>query len=153
MTEVLFYHLTERPLEHTLPEILEKSLQRGWRVVVKGTARARLDMLDAHLWSYRADSFLPHGKDSEVNAAFQPIVLAVGDEWANNPQVLILVDGARQAPAAMGAFERVCILFDGNDPDRLSEAREDWKAISSSGHKAIYWAQDGGKWVKKAEAG
>ncbi len=152
MTEVLFYHLTERPLEQVLPEILEKSLQRGWKVAIKGTARARLDMLDAQLWTYREDSFLPHGKETEPNAERQPILLTT-DEFSNAPQVLILVDGGRQSPETIAKFERVCILFDGNDPDRLAEARTDWKTISTLGHKAIYWAQDGGKWVKKAEAG
>lgn len=152
MTEFLFYHLTERPLEQVLPEILEKSLQRGWKVAVKGTAPARLDMLDAHLWAYREESFLPHGTSSEPNAERQPVLLGLGDEFPNQPQVLILIDGARFSPQITDAKERVCILFAGNDPDRLAEAREDWKAVTQSGQKAVYWAQDGGKWVKKAES-
>ncbi len=148
---MLFYHLSERPLEQVLPEILEKSLQRGWKVAVKATARARLDMLDAQLWTYREDSFLPHGKETDANAALQPILLT-NSGLSNHPQILILVDGARLELASIGHFERVCILFDGNDPERLAEARADWKAISAAGAKAIYWAQEGGKWVKKAES-
>ena len=151
MSEILFYHLTERPLEQVLPEILEESLQRGWKVAVKGTTRARLDMLDTQLWTYREDSFLPHGKDGDANAALQPILLT-NTEPANDPQILILVDGARPDLSAIDRFERVCILFDGNDPDRLAEAREDWKKVAQAGAKAVYWAQDGGKWVKKAES-
>lgn len=151
MSEVLFYHLAERPLEQVLPEILEKSLQRGWTVAVKGTARARLDMLDAQLWTYREDSFLPHGRETDANAALQPILLTT-TELSNDPQILILVDGARPELSAIDRFQRVCILFDGNDPDRLAEAREDWKVMAKAGAKAIYWAQDGGKWVKKAES-
>jgi DNA polymerase III subunit chi len=151
LTEVLFYHLTERPLEQVLPEILEKSLQRGWKVGVRGTARARIDMLDSHLWTFRDDAFLPHGQASEANARLQPVLLGVEEDFANQPQVLVLVDGARFAPAATA--ERICLLFDGNDPDRLAEAREDWKAVGQAGLKAIYWAQDGGKWVKRAESG
>ncbi len=151
MSEVLFYHLAERPLEQVLPEILEKSLQRGWKVAVKGTARARLDMLDAQLWTYREDSFLPHGRETDANAALQPILLTT-TELSNDPQILILVDGARPELSAIDRFQRVCILFDGNDPDRLAEAREDWKVMAKAGAKAIYWAQDGGKWVKKAES-
>ena len=33
MTEVLFYHLQNMSLENVLPPLLEKSLERGWRVV------------------------------------------------------------------------------------------------------------------------
>jgi DNA polymerase-3 subunit chi len=35
MTEVLFYHLTESKLEDALPPLLDKSVERGWRVAVQ----------------------------------------------------------------------------------------------------------------------
>ena len=60
MTEVLFYHLQNMSLENVLPPLLEKSLERGWRVVVQSTSQERADALDAHLWTYRDDLFLPH---------------------------------------------------------------------------------------------
>ncbi len=60
MTEVLFYHLQNITVENVLPPLLEKSLERGWRVVVQSTSPERADALDAHLWTYRDDSFLPH---------------------------------------------------------------------------------------------
>src|SRR6185437_734858 len=59
MTEVLFYHLQDMTLENVLPPLLEKSLERGWRVVVQSSSEERADALDAHLWTYRDDSFLP----------------------------------------------------------------------------------------------
>ena len=37
MTEVLFYHLQRQPLEAVLPTLLEKSLERGWRALVRAT--------------------------------------------------------------------------------------------------------------------
>ena len=51
MTEVLFYHLQSMSLENVLPPLLEKSLERGWRVVVQSTSQERTDALDAHLWT------------------------------------------------------------------------------------------------------
>src|SRR3954471_24492685 len=60
MTEVLFYHLQNMSLESVLPPLLEKSLERGWRVVVQSTSPERTEALDAHLWTYSDDSFLPH---------------------------------------------------------------------------------------------
>ena len=53
MAEVLFYHMTESRLEEALPDLLEKCLARGWRVVVQSTSPERADALDAHLWTYR----------------------------------------------------------------------------------------------------
>jgi DNA polymerase-3 subunit chi len=51
MTELLFYHLTRRRLEQVLPELLEKTLQRGWRAVVKGGTPERIDDLNNVLWT------------------------------------------------------------------------------------------------------
>jgi DNA polymerase-3 subunit chi len=62
VTEVLFYHLQAQPVERVLPVLLEKSLERGWRVVVQSPSEERVDALDAYLWTFQEDSFLPHGK-------------------------------------------------------------------------------------------
>ena len=35
MAEILFYHLERQPLEAALPGLLQRSFERGWRVVVK----------------------------------------------------------------------------------------------------------------------
>ena len=76
MTEVLFYHLQNMSIESVLPPLLEKSLERGWRVVVQSTSQERAEALDAHLWTYRDDSFLPHATWRAGDAQDQPIVLA-----------------------------------------------------------------------------
>src|SRR6266404_6464604 len=74
-TEILFYHLQRQPIERILPALLEKSLERGWRVVVQAASEERVEALDAHLWTYRDDSFLPHGTWREPQAQEQPILL------------------------------------------------------------------------------
>src|ERR1700749_4518134 len=94
MTEVLFYHLQNMSLESVLPSLLEKSLERGWRVVVQATSQERAEALDAHLWTYRDDSFLPHATWSGGDAQDQPIVLAVADANPNGASVRFLVDNA-----------------------------------------------------------
>ena len=75
MTEVLFYHLQDMSLENVLPPLLEKSLERGWRVVVQSTSEERAEALDAHLWTYSDDLFLPHATWRAGDAGDQPIVL------------------------------------------------------------------------------
>ena len=71
--EIWFYHLERSTLDQVLPGLLEKTLQRGWRALVRGAVAHRLDDIDEHLWTYRDDSFLPHGQASEPHAARQPI--------------------------------------------------------------------------------
>ena len=76
--------------------------------------------------------------------------LTLGDENPNGANVLMLVDGARAAPAEMAGFERACLLFDGNDERAVEAARADWRAVREAGLPARYWAQERGRWVEKA---
>ena len=55
MSEVLFYHLSEHTLERALPGLLERCLERGWKVVVQSGNETHRDALDSHLWSYSAE--------------------------------------------------------------------------------------------------
>lgn len=150
MAEVLFYHLTASPLEATLPDLLERSLGRGWRVVVRLGAEATLSALDALLWTWRDDSFLPHGTAQLGHAAAQPVYLTTGDEVPNRADVLMLADGGRATLAEMAAFTRTCLLFDGTDERAVEAARADWRAVKSADLPAKYWAQEHGRWVQKA---
>lgn len=154
MGEVLFYHLTTRPLEQAAPAILERCLERGWRVTLRAGSAERVAALNRWLWTYREDSFLPHGAAGDGDPAAQPIYLTAGDETPNAPDVLILVDGAPARAAEMGRYLRALVMFDGHDDEAVSAARAAWKGVVDAGLKAIYWAQtDEGGWTKKAESG
>ncbi|MGB3502147.1 MAG: DNA polymerase III subunit chi [Mesorhizobium sp.] len=149
MTDILFYHLTESTLEDALPPLLEKSVERGWRVVVQAGSEERRDTLDTHLWTYRDDSFLGHGLDSDPMAADQPIVLTTGVGNANEASVRFLVDGAE--PPALGGYERAVFIFDGHDQAQIEEARNHWKSLRAEGHAVTYWQQvEGRRWERKA---
>jgi len=150
MTEVLFYHLQRKPLGAVLPTLLEKSLERGWRAVVQATSAERLAALDDHLWTFSDESFLPHATDKEPDAAEQPVVLTLGEGNTNQAAVRFLVEGA-PVPAEVGAYQRVVLIFDGEDEDALAAARADWKSVKAAGHEATYWQQDPrGRCEKKA---
>ncbi len=154
MGEVLFYHLTRTPLEAAAPPILEKCLERGWKVTLRTGTMERAEALNRHLWTYREDSFLPHGMATDGEAARQPVYLTAGDETPNAPDILFLCDGAEARPEEMGRYLRALLMFDGHDETALGEARAAWKAVTTAGLKAIYWAQtDAGGWTKKAESG
>jgi DNA polymerase III subunit chi len=150
MTEVLFYHLQNRPVEQVLPALLEKSLERGWRVVVQSGSDERIEALDAHLWTYREDSFLPHGTAREAESAAQPILLTVSDHNPNGASIRFLIDGAPM-PTESSAYQRIVLLFDGDDPDALSAARERWRDVKAAGLDATYWqADEQGRWQRQA---
>jgi DNA polymerase III subunit chi len=150
MTEVRFYHLLEQRLERVLPQLLEVSLQRGWRVVVQAASDERIEALDAHLWTYRDDSFLPHGTSRSPDAADQPVLLTADASNPNNATVRFLIDGAPLPPDA-SQYERLVLVFDGNDDDLVARAREQWTQAKTLGLEASYWQPDeSGRWVQKA---
>ena len=150
MTEVLFYHLQRHPIEKVLPTLLEKSIERGWRVVVQAASDERVDALDAHLWTYRDDGFLPHGTWREAEAAAQPVLLTVNDSNPNAATVRFLVDGAA-LPADADAYQRIVLIFNGDDDDAVAAARVHWTDAKAKGFEATYWQpDDNGRWVKKA---
>jgi DNA polymerase-3 subunit chi len=153
MTEMVFYHLQGRRLEGALPPLLEKSLERGWRVVVQAGSEERIEALDAHLWTYRDDSFLPHGLAREPDAGEQPILIALGEGNPNRAHVRFLVDGV-DVPADAATYERIVLLFDGDDPDAVATARARWLNARAEGFAVTYWRQDGqGRWQRQTDTG
>jgi DNA polymerase III subunit chi len=147
--EVLFYHLQGQSLEQALPALLDKTLQRGWKAVVRASSPERLKALDDHLWTYADETFLPHGLDSDAACAQLPIVLSLGDERLNGAQVIFAVDGAA-LPTTEG-WTRAVLIFDGNDPDATGRARLAWKDVKAQDHACTYWQQSAeGRWEQKA---
>jgi DNA polymerase-3 subunit chi len=150
MTEVLFYHLKGQTPEQVLPTLLQKSLDRGWRVVVQASSEERVEALDAHLWTWRDDSFLPHGTWRDPEASQQPVLLTISDHNPNGATVRFLVDGALM-PADASAYARLVLLFDGEDPDALDAARARWTEAKSAGFEVTYWqADEKGGWRRQA---
>jgi len=147
--EALFYHLKRQPLEAVLAQLLEKTLERGWRAVVQAGSQERLDALDQHLWTWRDDSFLPHGTVRDGSPERQPVFLTTGDENPNGATVRFLVDGA--SPPDPAGYTRLVVMFDGRDEAALTAARADWKVLKAKGCAVTYWQQsERGGWEKKA---
>jgi DNA polymerase-3 subunit chi len=149
MTQIAFYHLQRSPLEAVLPRLLEKTLEAEKRALVLAASEARIEALNALLWTYNPNSWLPHGSAKDGYAEDQPVWLTTGEENLNGAQFLFLTDG--MAAADPGAFERCFDLFDGNDDAAVAAARERWKALKEAGHELTYWQQNQqGKWEEKA---
>ncbi len=146
--EVWLSHLERSSLEAMLPPLLERCLARGWRALVRGGLRERLESLDAALWTFRDDSFLPHGLDGAVAPERQPILLTGGPGNPNNAQALFAIDGADLSDAA--TFARATLMFDGRDEAALAGARAQWKTFKAAGAALAYWKETpDGRWEKQ----
>ena len=149
MTEVRFYHLKHKSADRALPEILEKALERGYRVVVKHGDEKALKSLNDSLWTYRPESFIPHGSAKEGFAEDQPIWLTMEDENPNEATVLITLGGA--TPANEENYNLYCDILEDHNPEAIGRSRERWKTYKDKGYEVTYWQQDErGQWLKKA---
>lgn len=149
MTDIRFYHLTRQGLDQALPAILTKAFGGGRRVVVKCADEQSMRYMNDHLWTFRADVFLPHGTSKDGHAAHQPIWLTTDEDNPNGADVLILTGGATSG--RIGDYAMCCEMLDGHDGGAVQAARERWKTYRDAGHEITYWQQtDAGGWEKKA---
>ncbi len=154
MTDVWFYHLERANLEGILPGLLEKTLERGWRALIVAGSDERAEMIDSFLWTFRDESFLPHGRTGEMQSPDHPVLIGTELSVQNGANLVFFVDGARpndwQSPD-ITERDRCIFVFDGNLDAAVAAAREDWSKAKAAGHEVTYWQQSaGGKWEQKA---
>lgn len=148
VTEIYFYHLERMSLDQVLPTLLELSLKRGWRAIVQAASEERVEAINTLLWTYRDESFLPHGTARDGRASSHPIYLTAGDDNPNEAHIRFLVDGAMLADAS--PYVRVAYVLDGRDQDAVARARAAWQDAKARGDAVSYWQQDGdGRWQQK----
>ncbi len=153
MTETLFYHLERRGLEEVLPGLVEKSLERGWRAVIRTDSAERSEALDNLLWTYDDQTFLAHAQSGDGEAKRQPVLITVEEENPNDAKILFCVGGATPGDwgdRSLSELARIVLLFDGRDSAALTAVREAWKSAKASGHDVTYWKESpSGKFEKQ----
>ncbi len=145
--QVDFFHLTQMPLERALPQVAERVVERGGRLLIVAEGEALRAKLDALLWSYAPESFLPHAAAGTGEDAAQPILIADSTQAANGARNIVLADGVWREAAL--AYERAVLFFDG---DSITEARAAWKElVTRDGVERRYWKQnEAGRWEQIA---
>ncbi|HHN68008.1 MAG TPA: DNA polymerase III subunit chi [Thermopetrobacter sp.] len=151
VTDVLFYQLQARPLEEVLPALLAKTLERGWRAVVRVGDAMRIPPLSDAIWSWRDEAFIPHGTERDGHAEHQPIWLSTEAAAVNGAEVLFCVAGAMPDAEELSGWKRVAVMFAGRDAARLEQARALWRSLKERDDLALtYWRQDErGRWVQQ----
>lgn len=153
MTTIHFYHLTSSPMERALPKLLEKCYGSGHHTLLVVEA-GRLEAMNEWLWTYDPASFLPHGTEKNGQGEQHPILLSEempAREMAGDNKILCITNGL--SVDEPGNYARVIDMFDGQQPERLQEARNRWKNYKEQNLSLVYHQQQpSGSWQQKAVA-
>jgi DNA polymerase III subunit chi len=145
--QVDFYHLTHSPLDRVLPQIAEKVLAGGGRLLVVAADETRRIALDRLLWNYAPESFLPHAQAGAGDDSAQPVLIVPDIAATNGARHVALTDGEWRDEAL--TFDRAFHFF---DDEAIQPARIAWKALADrDGVERRYWKQnDAGRWEQAA---
>jgi DNA polymerase-3 subunit chi len=136
-----FYHIAQGSVDAAIAPLIEKCLDRKWRVLVVGHEET-VQRLDRALWTWRDDSFLPHGR-ARTDAAKHPVLLSTEPVPVNGAKVAVLLDGSDADPEP---FDRIMVVFDGGDETARAKARQQYKIAIDGSVSARYFQQERGGW-------
>jgi len=107
MTRIDFYVLADGATGDRLTlacRIAERAYADGRRVLIHCPDASLARQIDRLLWTWREDSFMPHGLVGETDAALTPVLISTDGEPAAEDQVLInLSPELDQDPAVLQA--------------------------------------------------
>jgi DNA polymerase-3 subunit chi len=146
VTQVDFYQLAATPSEAVIASIADKLLAQDGRLLIVAADEHYLARLDRMLWDQGPASFLPHAVAGGADDARQPILLSTTPDAPNLARNMLIADGEWRDAAL--DYDRSFYLF---DQTTLEGARLAWKLLAGrDGVERRYWAQEAGRWVKKA---
>jgi DNA polymerase-3 subunit chi len=146
--EISFYHLTTTKFVNALPKILDKIVSSQKRAVIVFPDEQKMDEMNLYLWSFSTKTVIPHGSSKDEFKEEQPVYLTVSNDNPNGASIVVV-------PVTMdydklNEFEKCLFIFDGNDENELSLAREKWKRFKEADYSLTYWKQDiKGAWQKE----
>ncbi|CAO4834817.1 MAG: hypothetical protein CNLJKLNK_00790 [Holosporales bacterium] len=142
MTEYSFYALKNTTIEKTLPKLLEKIYNAGLMVHVLCKNDDQLKALDASIWTFSSNAFVPHGSiyDPKDTHEEHPIFLSLDQNIVNNATVFLSLQ-----PIPLHGFEKIIYFF-----DLYQDGAELFEKHYQSLPKATYWQQtQTGGWEKR----
>ena len=144
--QVDFYQLAGTSPEQVIASIADKVLESDGRLLIVAEDEAFLARLDRMLWDQGLTGFLPHGAAGGADDARQPVLLSTNPDAPNQARNMLIADGTWREAAL--TYDRSFYLFDNST---LDGARLAWKLLAGrEGIERRFWAQEAGKWVKKA---
>ena len=133
MTRVDFYILPEPGFDRVQRlacRLTEKAWRAGLTVFINTASEFEAQRTDDLLWTYRQDSFVPHGLYKQHTEGRSPVV--VGDGTEPHTPLDVLINLARIVPSFFERFDRVIELVGGDEAD-VQQGRERYRLYRDRG--------------------
>ena len=134
MTQVDFYVLAPNASGNRYQlacRLAEKAWRQGHRVLINADSAQDAQHLDRLLWTFRDQSFVPHGRLGQADAQLNPVLILFGDDPGAEHDVLINLSA--EVPNYFSRFERVLECVDG-DPDTRATSRQRFRFYRDRGY-------------------
>jgi DNA polymerase-3 subunit chi len=110
--------------------LVERILAARQQILIHCPDRGLAGRLDELLWTFREDSFIPHGLIGATDPALTPVLISPDGSPEDRNQVLINLDPA--PPPFAARFQRLCEPLD-TEPAVLEAARRRWAQYKAQG--------------------
>ena len=141
-----FWQLSRDPVERVVALIAERTRGAGEKLLVVAESERQRAAIGRSLWEAKPEAFLANGEAAAPHAERQPILLSETCEAVNGARYAVLADGVWREQAER--FERAFLLF---GEAGIEAARSTWRQFDGREDvERSYYAQEDGKWVKKA---
>ena len=141
-----FWQLSRDSAERVVALIAERTWGGGEKLLVVAADESQRAAISRALWEAKPEAFLANGEATAPHAERQPILLSSECQAANGARYVVLADGVWREGAE--GFERAFLLF---GDAGVEAARGVWRQFDDREDVTrSYYAQEDGKWVKKA---
>ena len=134
MTQVDFYLLDEQAGEnrqHYVCRLTDKAYRQGRRIYIHTESPAETRMLDSLLWTFRDQSFVPHGVAGLADPEITPVI--IGDTEPPEQVDDVLINLSPRVPPFFSRFQRVAEVVDHHESAKRT-SREHYRFYKDRGY-------------------
>ena len=140
MTRIDFYQTSDEVMAFAC-RFIAQVYRKGHQIYVHAASEAEATQLDTQLWTFQAESFVPHGLQSATKDNTRvPIKIGYSQQHAQQhekTQQAVLINLSAEIPPCFTQFERVAEVVPADKKSRAT-ARQHYEFYREKGHKIQY---------------
>ena len=147
LEKVYFYNSSQRDIITDISWLTEKLYKERNRIVVYCKDQETVELLNAFLWGYKEDVFIPHSVEKNEHSTIDPILITTEVDQKHKHNILLVINGVLIKEKEWRNFATVYYFFDNKENKEKENARLMWKSFSALNIICKYWVNKENKWV------